>query len=231
MEQQTLPNDSIDPATEAFSKIQEELALLRAAVSGMAKDRRELVIPDYTETLIKMSDHINTTGKHLRALASRPALELTPETITKQITVAGADARSAEQAALTNATTTFVAIANQMTGFVASARKDQEQTRWLIWTGIASAILGTLLWVVLSFTANALAPESWHWPEKTAASALGRDMWSAGERLQAVADPERWEARAVMDRATKESTAACMKAVTNARKTAQCIIVFKSDNS
>ena len=231
MEQQTLPNDSIDPATEAFSKIQEELALLRAAVSGMAKDRRELVIPDYTETLIKMSDHINTTGKHLRALASRPALELTPETITKQIMAAGADARSAEQAALTNATTTFVAIANQMTRFVASARKDQEQTRWLIWTGIASAILGTLLWVVLSFTANALAPESWHLPEKTAASALGRDMWSAGERLQAVADPKRLEARAVMDRATKESTASCVKAVTNAGKTVQCIIVFKSDNS
>lgn len=231
MEQQTLPIDSNDPATEAFSKIQEELALLRAAVSGMAKDRRELVIPDYTETLIKMSDHINTTGKHLRALASRPALELTPEILAKQIAAAGADARNTEQAALTNATTTFVTIANQMTGFVASARKDQEQIRWLIWTGIASAILGALLWVVLSFTANALAPESWHWPEETAASALGLDMWSAGERLQAVADPKRWEARAVMDRATKESTAACMKAVTNARKTAQCIIVFKSDNS
>jgi hypothetical protein len=45
--------------------------------------------------------------------------------------------------------------------------------------------------------------------------------------LQAVADPERWEARAVMDRATKESTAACIKAVTNARKTVQCSLVFK----
>jgi hypothetical protein len=67
MEQKTLSQDGIDPATEAFSKIQEELALLRAAVSGMAKDRRELVIPDYTETLITMSDHINTTGKYLRA--------------------------------------------------------------------------------------------------------------------------------------------------------------------
>jgi Family of unknown function (DUF6118) len=231
MEQQALPNDSTDPATEAFSKIQEELALLRAAVSGMAKDRRELVIPDYTETLIKMSDHINTTGKQLRALASRPALELTPEILAKQITGAGANARNAEQAALTNATTTFVAIANQLTGFVASARKDQEQTRWLIWTGIASAILGALLWVVLSLTANALAPESWHWPEKTAASALGLDMWNAGERLQAVADPKRWKARAVMEGATQESTASCVKAVTNARKTVQCNLIFKSDNS
>lgn len=160
MEQQTLPNDSVDPATEAFSKIQEELALLRAAVSGMAKDRRELVIPDYTETLIKMSDHINTTGKHLRALASRPALELTPEILAKQITGAGADARNTEQAALTNATTTFVTMANQMTGFVASARKDQEQIRWLIWTGIASAVIGALLWTAFSFIGNSLAPES-----------------------------------------------------------------------
>jgi hypothetical protein len=151
--------------------------------------------------------------------------------LAKQITLAGVDARNAEQAALTKAIKTFVTIANQMTGFVASARKDQEQIRWLIRTGIASAILGALLWITISFTANELAPESWHWPEKTAARALGRDIWDAGERLQVVADPERWKARSVMEGATKGSRASRVKAVTNARETVQCSLVYKSNKS
>ncbi len=36
------------------------------------------------------------------------------------------------------------------------------------------------------------APEQWAWPEKSAARVLHRDIWSAGERMLATADPDRW---------------------------------------
>ena len=98
-----------------------------------------------------------------------------------------------------------------------------------VWT--TSAILGALLWTALAFIANSLAPQSWHWPEKTAASALGRDMWSAGERLQAVADPKRLEVRTVMEGATRDSITACLQSITNARRTVQCSLTFTPGNS
>jgi hypothetical protein len=118
---------------------------------------------------------------------------LSPQNLAKTIAAAGVEARKQEQAALDQATTTFVTVANQLTGFVASAHKDQEQIKWLLWTAAGSAVLGALLWTALAFIANSLAPESWHWPEKSASSALGRDMWSAGERLQAVPTPSGWK--------------------------------------
>lgn len=232
MEQQTLPNDSIDPATEAFSKIQEELALLRAAVSGMAKDRRELVIPDYTETLIKMSDHINSTGKHLRALASRPALELTPEMLGKQIANAGAEARKEEQDALTTASQVIVATTRELLPYIESARTERIQNFWLAAALTLGLTLGLTMGLVMPGPVDRAMPESWHWPEKAAANVLDRNMWDAGERLQAVADHERWELRSRIERMTadsKDRIALCLSTAAKASAPIKCNFVFKPD--
>ena len=187
--------------------------------------------PDYAETLDDMAAQIKETSDGLALLAKQPALAISPQNLAKSMAAAGAEARKQEQAALNQATTTFVTVANQLIGFVASARKDQEQIKWLLWTAAGSAILGALLWTALAFIANSLAPQSWHWPEKTAASALGRDMWSAGERLQAVADPKRLEVRTVMEGATRDSITACLQSITNARRTVQCSLTFTPGNS
>ncbi len=73
------------------------------------------------------------------------------------------------------------------------------------------------------------ARQSWHLPEKTAASALGRDMWHAGERLQAVADPKRWDTRTAIEAATADDIVkvrACLKAVSKRQKPQNCNLLL-----
>ena len=231
MELDVTEQEANDPASKEFVRLRREVAMMRLAIEKLADEPAKIEIPDYTDTLDDMTDQIKATSDALKALLTQPALAVSPQNLAKTIAAAGAEARKQEQAALDQATTTFVTVANQLTGFVASARKDQEQIKWLLWTAAGSAILGALLWIALSFIANSLAPQNWHWPEKTAASALGRDMWSGGERLQAVADPKRLEARMVMEGATRDSITTCLQIVTNARSTVQCRLIFTPGNS
>ena len=231
MELDVSEQEANDPASKAFAKLRREVAMMRLAMEKLADEPAKIEIPDYAETLDDMAAQIKETSDGLALLAKQPALAISPQNLAKSMAAAGAEARKQEQAALNQATTTFVTLANQLIGFVASARKDQEQIKWLLWTAAGSAILGALLWIALAFIANSLAPQSWHWPEKTAASALGRDMWSAGERLQAVADPKRFEVRTVMEGATRDSITACLQSITNARRTVQCSLTFTPGNS
>jgi hypothetical protein len=231
MELDVSEQEANDPASQEFVKLRREVAMMRLAIEKLADEPAKIEIPDYTDTLDDMTDQIKATSDGLKALLTKPSLAVSPQNLAKTIAAAGVEARKQEQAALDQATATFVTVANQLTGFVASARKDQEQIKWLLWTAAGSTVLGALLWTALAFIANSLAPQSWHWPEKTAASALGRDMWSAGERLQAVADPKRLEVRTVIESATKDSIANCLQTVTNARETVQCRLSFTPVNS
>jgi hypothetical protein len=231
MELDVSEQEANDPASQEFVRLRREVAMMRLAIEKLADEPAKIEIPDYTATLGDLTAQIKATSDGLQSLLTQPALAVSPQNLAKTIAAAGVEARKQEQAALDQATTTFVTVANQLTGFVASARKDQEQIKWLLWTAAGSAVLGALLWTALAFIANSLAPESWHWPEKSAASALGRDMWSAGERLQAVADPKRLEVRNMMDGATRESITTCLQTVTNARRTVQCRLTFTPVNS
>jgi Family of unknown function (DUF6118) len=231
MELDVSEQEANDPASKEFVKLRREVAMMRLVIEKLADEPAKIEIPDYTATLGDLTAQIKATSDGLQSLLTQPALAVSPQNLAKTIAAAGVEARKQEQAALNQATTTFVTVANQLTGFVASARKDQEQIKWLLWTAAGSAILGALLWTALAFIGNSLAPQSWHWPEKTAASALGRDLWSAGERLQAVADPKRLEARTVMESATRDSITTCLQTVTNARKTVQCRLSFTPVNS
>jgi hypothetical protein len=231
MELDVSEQEANDPASKEFVKLRREVAMMRLAIEKLADEPAKIEIPDYTDTLDDMTDQIKATSDGLKSLLAQPSLAVSPQNLAKTIAAAGVEARKQEQAALDQATATFVTVANQLTGFVASARKDQEQIKWLLWTAAGSAVLGALLWTALAFIANSLAPQSWHWPEKTAASALGRDMWSAGERLQAVADPKRLEARMVMEGSTRDSITTCLQTVNNARRTVQCRLTFTPGNS
>jgi Family of unknown function (DUF6118) len=218
-----------DPASKEFVKLRREVAMMRLAIEKLADEPAKIEIPDYTDTLGDLTAQIKATSDGLQSLLTQPALAVSPQNFAKTIAAAGVEARKQEQAALDQATATFVTVANQLTGFVASARKDQEQIKWLLWTAAGSAILGALLWTALSFIANSLAPESWHWPEKTAAHVLSLDMWEAGQRLMVVANPEEWHEIETTDRATKDSRAEiarCQTLANKAHKIEKCTLNF-----
>jgi Family of unknown function (DUF6118) len=219
-----------DPAAKAFLEMRNALAGMTMAVNKMAGEWNALEIPDYTETLGKMATNFETLVEELEELSSKPALELTPEALAKQIAAAGAAARKAEQEALASATATFVKLGSEMAGFLASARTENVQNKWVLAFGGMCLAFGLVTATVLPGPVYRAMPESWHWPEKRAANMLDRDMWDAGERLQAVADPKRWEARTAIEAATLDSRddiAVCLRALAKTQKPIQCGIAFK----
>jgi hypothetical protein len=219
-----------DPAAKAFIEMRNALAGMTMAVNKMAGEWNALEIPDYTETLGKMAANFEALAEEVEELSSKPALELTPESLAKQIAAAGAAARKVEQQELASAAATFVRLGSEMAGFLASARTENEQNKWVLGFGGLCLAFGLVAATVLPGPIYRAMPESWQWPEKSAANMLDRDVWDAGERLQAVADPKRWEARSAIEAATvesKESYSACLKAVATTRKSVQCVIRFE----
>jgi hypothetical protein len=222
--------EQADSATRAFTDMRDKIAGLTRAVDSMAGEWNALEIPDYTETLGKMATNFEALAEDLEELAAKPALELTPDALAKQIAAAGAVARKVEQQELASATATFVKLGSEMAGFLASARTENEQNKWVLGFGGLCLAFGLVAATVLPGPIYRAMPESWHWPEKRAANVLNRDMWDAGDRLQAVADPKRWEARSAIEEATvdsKESIAACLQAIARTPKPVKCGIAFK----
>jgi Family of unknown function (DUF6118) len=223
-----------DPAAKAFLEMRNALAGMTMAVNKMAGEWNTLEIPDYTETLGKMATNFEALAEELEELAAKPALELTPEALAKQIAAAGAAARKSEQESLASATATFVKLGSEMAGFLASARTENEQNKWVPGFGGLCLAFGLIAATVLPGPIYRAMPASWHWPEKWAANVLDRDMWEAGERLQAVADPKRWGTRSAIEAATVDNNAnitACLKSVARTRKAVPCSITFKPEGA
>jgi Family of unknown function (DUF6118) len=219
-----------DPAAKAFLEMRNAVAGMTMAVNKMAGEWNALEIPDYTETLGKMATNFETLAEELEELSTKPALELTPEALAKQIAAAGEVARKAEQESLASATATFVKLGSEMAGFLASARTENEQNKWVLGFGGLCLAFGLMSAIVLPDPIYRATPESWHWPEKRAANMLDRDMWDAGERLQSVADPKRWDVRAEIEAATqgsRKSIAACLKVIDRNPKPMLCRVIFK----
>nr|WP_248291733.1 MULTISPECIES: DUF6118 family protein [unclassified Novosphingobium] len=171
-----------------------KLAVLIAAVEGFAARQQELHSRDYTEDLARIHARQDAANHAIKTLASRPALQLTPEAIAGQIHHATAKASEVERqhfgAARIDLDRTVLTINN----IVQSILRGLQQLRWL---GIAAAtgvVAGFMLGWVVPDCVDQAAPESWHWPEERAASLLQRDGWAAGERMLQVYDPQRWRA-------------------------------------
>jgi Family of unknown function (DUF6118) len=221
---------SNDPASKEFRRLKREVGLMRIALERLADEPGKIVIPDYTETLVELTQRVNAVASRLKALRQAPALELTPETIAKQIADTGAIARSAEQAALAAVTSKLVATTRELLPYVEAARTERVQNFWLAAAMGLGLTLGLMMGLILPGPIHRAMPESWHWPERAAANILDRDMWDAGERLQAVADPKRWNERLAIEDATQESkdrVTACLKVMVRNQKPTVCKVVLK----
>jgi hypothetical protein len=223
-----------DPAAKAFIEMRNAVAGMTMAVNKMAGEWNALEIPDYTETLGKMATNFETLAEEVEELSSKPALELTPEALAKQIAAASAVARKVEQQELASAAATFVKLGSEMAGFLASARTENEQNKWVLGFGGLCLAFGLIAATVLPGPIYRAMPESWHWPEKSAANVLDLNMWEAGERLQAVADPKRWEVRTAIEAATvnsRESITVCLRAIARTPKPVQCHISLRRNGN
>ncbi len=212
MEQDIERDEPVDPAAAAFETLRQEVALLNAAVAGLAAERAPA--PDYSETLGEIAKGMDTAVARIGKLASSPVLALTPAEVTRQITVAGAEVRQHDRVALHQAQEVLQRAAGDLRGWVDTARLASVQNWRLVQVALAGLVGGAALGASLPAVVTQIAPGQWAWPEKMAAGILRRDMWSAGERMLSVADPQRWRrlevARQIADQ-NHELLARCVR--------------------
>ncbi|MCP5391071.1 MAG: hypothetical protein H6920_05540 [Sphingomonadaceae bacterium] len=195
------PVTESDPATEAFARLEGEMAMVRHTVQNMARERADIVIPDYTATLGQMADQLAQVSKTLTAIGNKPAIELTPEDIAVQIKRASLDMLRDSSDLFRQGRKDLDNVTGRLTVIVGRVRAEAEQTRqtWRF-AGLGLAA-GILLWSILPGTIARTMPESWHWPERMARKAVGEPtIVDAGIRLIRSQNPEAWEELATAQR-------------------------------
>lgn len=189
MEQDVGPEESADAAA-AFEALRREVALLKVAVAGLAAERTPA--PDYSEALGQIAKGVSVAVGRLGKVMTSPAFALSPADMARQIAAAGDEARRQDRAVVHQAQEALLRSAHDLDGWIDRARLASAQNWRLVQTTIAGVVGGVLIGALPPAIVVNAAPESWAWPERRAASLLDLDMWSAGERLLADANPQRW---------------------------------------
>lgn len=223
-----------DPATEAFARLEGEMAMVRHTVQNMARERADIVIPDYTATLGQMADQLAKVSKTLTAIASKPAIDLTPEDIAVQIKRASLDMLRDASDLFRHGRKDLDTATGRLAAIVGRVRTESEQKRQ-IWrfAGIGLAA-GILLWSFLPGTIARAMPESWQWPEWMAERALGdSSRWNAGSRMMQSTDPRAWHvlvAAADMQRDNRDKIEDCRKRANSSGKNVSCTLQIRAQN-
>ncbi len=229
-----MSEDEHEPETaqEAFARVEGELALLRRAVERMAVERAEVPEqPDYSETLAGMVQKIDATLQRADALvAARDGAS--PRHVVDRIVAAGADARAEDRRTIATAAAELKDATRMLQGVTASARRGDEQNRWLMWSAIGGVVLGMVLWAVFAGVVARAVPASWQWPEKMAARMLAMPMWEGGQRMMQAASPSAFAALATGDRivaANREALEACRKRADRESQAVRCTVSIGSE--
>lgn len=222
------PVSEVDPATQAFARLEGEMALVRRAAEHLAAEKAEIVIPDYSPTLGEMAKRLGAVAQGLSAIADRPAMQLTPEGLAARIEAAAQGARRSDQAAIAEARERFERGSRAMREIAGTAHNACEQRRRLVWAAGGGLLAGMLLWSFLPGTIARAMPSSWLLPERIATRMLGAPSpWEAGLRLMRADSPQAWAAlvqAADMQRDNRAAIKRCREAADKAAKPVRCPI-------
>lgn len=217
-----------DDATQAFEELRAEVTLMRRAVERLTAERMEVPEPpDYSETLGIIANNITATAQRVDMLVKSPMLAMTPEQLAGRITAAASTARQEDRQTIATARNGLEDVTHQLHGYVVSARRGDEQNRWLMWTAIAGAVLGMILWAVFAGIVARAVPASWQWPEKMAARSLDLPMWEGGQRLMRAASPDAFANIVAGDQIVTENRKAlesCQRRANKSQDDVQCTI-------
>src|SRR3546814_8014857 len=146
------------------------MAMVRHTVQNMARERADIVIPDYTATLSQMADQLAQASKTLSTIGRKPAIELTPEDIAVQIKRASLDLLRDSSDLFRQGRKDLDLATGRLASIVGRVRIEEEQKRqtWRF-AGMGLAA-GMFLWSILPGTIARAMPASWHWPECMARS-------------------------------------------------------------
>ena len=223
-----------DPATEAFARLEGEMAMVRHTVQNMARERADIVIPDYTATLGQMADQLAQVSKTLTAISSKPAIELTPEDIAIQIRRASLEMLRDSSDLFRQGRKDFDLATGRLAAIVGRVRTEAEQKRRTWRFAGVGLLAGILLWSILPGTIARAMPESWQWPERIAERVLGEaSRWNAGSRMMQSADPLAWHvlvAAADIQRDNRDKIEDCRKRANSSGKDVSCTLQIRAQN-
>ena len=220
-----------DPATEAFARLEGEMAMVRHTVQNMARERADIVIPDYTATLSQMAEQLAQVSKTLSTIGSKPAIEMTPEDIAVQIKRTSLDMLRDSSDLFRQGRKDLDIATGRLAAIVGRVRTEAEQKRQTWRFAGVGLVAGILLWSIFPGTIARAMPESWHWPERMARKALGEpSIVEAGIRLIRSQNPEGWEELAKAQRILSENREAldrCSEQAREAERPIACTISIK----
>ena len=228
MEQDVGPAESADAAA-AFEALRREVALLNAAVAGLAAERAST--PDYSETLGEIAKGVSVAVGRLGKVMTSPAFVLSPADLARQIAGAGDEARRQDRVTLHQAQEVLQRATGDLRGWVNTARLARLQNRRLIEVAFIGILAGSLMGVWLPGVVARAAPGQWAWPEKMAARTLRRDLWPAGERLLKIADARKWEdgrSGAAIVAQNRDVLAKCAREPRPVKRPRRCLIQLSS---
>lgn len=217
-----------DPATEAFARLEGEMAMVRHTVQNMARERADIVIPDYTATLGQMADQLAQVSKTLTAIGNKPAIGLTPEDIAVQIKRASLDMLCDSSDLFRQGRKDLDNATGRLAAVVGRVRAEEEQKRQTWRFAGVGFLVGILLWSILPGTIARAMPESWQLPERMARKTVGAPtIVEAGIRLIRSQNPEAWnelaEAQNILS-ANRDALERCGEQALRAERSVSCSI-------
>ena len=219
-----------DPA-EAFERLRGEVSLLRHAIGALTTARENVEIPDYEPTLARTEKVMATLVQQVEGMRKSPAFTLTPEQMSREIVSSALHARREDQRLITEARAGLDQALRDIGNRVASARRGDEQNRWLLWAGLGGLVLGLLLYALMAGPIARLAAASWLWPERMAARIVAEPTpWDAGTYLMQRASQPSWEAivaAANLAKDNREAIERCREQAAKGKKAVRCTIEVK----
>lgn len=221
-----------DPATEAFTRLEREMALMRRAVEHLASERADIVIPDYSKTLVAMTGNLASLDRSLKAMEEMPAFQITPEDMGKRIEQTARSARSDYEAAIQQWRTAAFGLERGVSEALGSALKHEAQVRRERQFFGAGAALAAVLMAFLPGIVARELPSSWQLPERMARRIVGQpSIIDAGVHLIKSADPQLWaaiEEAAALSDANPEAIKRCKNLARKSRRAVNCQIRFEN---
>jgi hypothetical protein len=175
-----------DPA-QAFEDLRAEVSVLRRAVEALPGAWEQNRPPDYSPDLGEIAKQVTSFTDQLDAFQNHPALRMTPDQHREAVARAGSNlVRDAVQR-LDQAANGISYEGRQLADLIGTARRQEEQRNWLIWTGLGAFVVGLVLapplFAALPFGLN----------DRIGAFIVGGgDRWHAGIELMQAQSPEGW---------------------------------------
>ena len=224
-----------DGAARAFEQLTREVSLLRAAVEGLTAARESIDIPNYQPTLERTERILVALAQRIDPIAKSPFLTMEPDSMASQIATAATTARREDARLVAEARAGLDQVAREIGNRLASARRGDEQNRWLYIFGGGGLVLGLLLYAALAGPIARSMPTSWRWPERMATRVLDeRGAWDAGQRLMQAAAPESWSvivAASPLSDTNRKAVQACRERAEKVKEPVRCTIEVKPDSA